>query len=71
MSRKSDQVSAPVAIVVVGDDAAALGRLAQRLRDQHGARVGVFVGDPDDAAVPGAIVEMANELYGDRPTDLG
>ena len=60
------QQTACVAIVLVGSDAAGLGKLASRLRDQHGARVGVFVGNPTDDDLPVDIVTMANELYGDR-----
>jgi hypothetical protein len=49
-----------------GPDAAALGRVAGRLRQVPGSRVAVFVGDPSDPAVRAIAADLANEQFG-RP----
>ena len=46
--------------VVVGSDAAAVGRAARAFLDA-GVRVAVFVGDAEDAAVAGFLAEVVRE----------
>jgi hypothetical protein len=58
-----------LAVVLLGDDgqdAAALGQAAYRLRQLPGSRVAVVVGDPSDPAVRATAAALANELFG-RP----
>jgi hypothetical protein len=52
-------------VVLVGDDAVALGQAAPGMR-AHG-RVAILVGDPADAAVIDAARAMAAELFGAEP----
>jgi hypothetical protein len=54
---------AGAAVVLLGTDATALGRAARCLRSQPGGRVAVFVGDPSDAAVRAAAVDLAEEQF--------
>jgi NADP-dependent 3-hydroxy acid dehydrogenase YdfG len=53
------------AVVLVGQDAEALGRAAPGMRAQ--GRVAIFVGDPADAAVMEAARAMAAEQFGAEP----
>jgi NADP-dependent 3-hydroxy acid dehydrogenase YdfG len=53
------------AVVLVGQDAEALGRAAPGMRAQ--GRVAIFVGDPTDAAVRETARGMAAELFGAEP----
>jgi hypothetical protein len=55
-------VTAPPAIVLVGVDGDALGRLASEL-EAEGRRVSVFVGDPTVEADRAALREMLAELH--------
>ena len=50
------------AVVLVGDDAGALGRLAASLL-ASGARCAIFVGDPRDDAERAALSELVAELF--------
>jgi hypothetical protein len=52
----------PVAVVLVGADGDALGRLAAEL-EAEGRRVAVFVGDPAVDADRAALREMLAELF--------
>jgi 3-hydroxyisobutyrate dehydrogenase-like beta-hydroxyacid dehydrogenase len=54
-----------VAVVLVGEDAEALGRAAPGLRAQ--GRVAIFVGDRADATVMDAARAMAAEQFGAEP----
>lgn len=49
------------AVIVVGDDAQAVGEMLRELQDR-GLRAGAFVGDP--ATDRDALVEMLTELFG-------
>jgi hypothetical protein len=55
-------VTASPAIVLVGVDGDALGRLASEL-EAEGRRVSVFIGDPAVEAERVALREMLAELY--------
>ncbi len=57
-------VDAGAAVVLVGDDAGALGDLAASLFAVD-ARCAVFVGDPRDAAERSALAELVGELFVD------
>lgn len=50
------------AVVLVGDDGAALGRLAASLIAE-GARGAIFVGDPRGSAERAALAELVAELF--------
>ena len=56
--------AAGVAVVVVGSDGAALGRLAAELRSGGRGRVAVLVGDASHEADLGAALAMAQEQFG-------
>jgi hypothetical protein len=51
------------AVVLVGDDAGALGRVAAALL-ADGARCAIFVGDPRDSLERRALAELVSELFG-------
>jgi hypothetical protein len=53
------------AVVLVGQDAEALGRAAPGMRAQ--GRVAIFVGDPADEEVMEAARAMAGEQFGAEP----
>ena len=53
------------AVVLLGQDAEAIGRAAPGMRDR--GRVAIFVGDPGDAAVIESARAMAAELFGAEP----
>ena len=57
-------VDAGAAVVLVGDDAGALGDLAASLFAVD-ARCAVFVGDPRDSAERSALAELVGELFVD------
>ena len=52
-------------VVLVGQDAAALGDLARRV-EQAGARPAIFVGDVKDAAVVDVVEVFIAEMLGPR-----
>ena len=58
-------MTTPPAIVLVGTDGDALGRLAGEL-EAEGRRVAVFVGDPAAEEDRAALREMLAELYPER-----
>jgi NADP-dependent 3-hydroxy acid dehydrogenase YdfG len=53
------------AVVLVGQDAEALGQAVAGMREQ--GRVAIFVGDPADIAVMETARAMAAELFGAKP----
>jgi hypothetical protein len=55
-------------ILLVGDDAGALGALASRLELEHGVRAGIFLTDPGAPDAAATAIEMAEELYASRST---
>jgi hypothetical protein len=59
-------VTTPPAIVLVGTDGDALGRLAGEL-EAEGRRVAVFVGDPAADEDRAALRDMLVELYPEQP----
>jgi hypothetical protein len=59
-------VTAPPAIVLVGQDGDALGRLAEEL-ETEGRRVAVFIGDPATDEDRAALREMLTELFPEQP----
>ena len=51
------------AVVLVGADAAEVGADV-RAAIERGERAGALIGSEDDPAVPAALAEMVDELYG-------